>query len=209
LSYTTDDEQVEAIKRWWKDNGMAIVAGIVIGLGAIIGWRTWTGHRDTVAAEASSIFDQALSSAAAGQADNVIAQVQVLNDTYASTPYAALGALIAAKALHDTGKSDEAMAALTRAIATAPDPAIARIAALRLARIQVAGGLLDEAAKTVADHDSSPALRGDFAVVRGDIAMARGDIPGARQAYEQALASGTGLAELIRLKLETLPAAES
>jgi predicted negative regulator of RcsB-dependent stress response len=209
VSYTTDDEQVEAIKRWWKDNGMAIVAGIVIGLGAIIGWRSWIAYRDDVGAAASSVFDQALASAAAGQTDAVLAQVKVLNDDYGSTPYAALGALVAAKVLYESGQTEEAMASLTRAIAEAPEPALAGIAALRLARIQVAGGLLDEAAKTVAEHDKSPALSGDFAVVRGDIAVARGDIPEARRAYEQALTSGTGFAELIQLKLDNLPATES
>ncbi|MBS1202965.1 MAG: hypothetical protein H6R22_1474, partial [Chromatiaceae bacterium] len=48
---------------------------------------------------------------------------------------------------------------------------------------------------------------GDFAAVRGDIAAARGDIAQAREEYEKAIAAGSGLAELIRLKLDNLPAA--
>jgi predicted negative regulator of RcsB-dependent stress response len=101
----------------------------------------------------------------------------------------------------------EAMAALQNAIDTAPDPAIARLAALRLARLQFAENQLDEAAKTLDTYDVSPAFAGEFAAVRGDIAAARGDLDAARAAYQRAIESGSSLSQLIRLKLDNLPAA--
>lgn len=207
MSYETDDEKVEAIKAWWKENGVAIVMGIAIGLAAIVGWRSWGDYRDSVAGQGSAVFDQILASAGTGETDAVVAQTRVLNDDFASTPYAALGALVEAKALYESGQADAAMTALTRVIAAAPDPALARIAGLRLARIQVAQGQMDEAAKTIAAHDTSPEFAGDFAAVRGDIAAARGDTVAAREAYEQAIAKGSGFSQLIRLKLDNLPAA--
>jgi predicted negative regulator of RcsB-dependent stress response len=207
VSYETDDEKVESIKAWWKENGVAIVMGIAIGLAAIVGWRYWGDYRDSVAGQGSAVFDQVLASAGTGQTDAVMAQTRVLDEDFASTPYAALGALVEAKALYESGQPDAAMTALTRVIAAAPDPALARIAALRLARIQVAQGQLDEAAKTVAGHDTSPEFAGDFAAVRGDIAAARGDTAAAREAYEQAIAKGSGFSQVIRLKLDNLPAA--
>jgi predicted negative regulator of RcsB-dependent stress response len=207
VSYETDDEKVEAIKTWWKENGVAIVVGIAIGLGAIVGWRYWGDYRDSVAGQGSAVFDQVLANAATGQTEAVVTQARMLDDEFASTPYAALGALVEAKALYESGQAEAAMTALTGVIGAAPDPALARIAALRLARIQVAEGRLDEAAKTVADHDTGPEFAGDFAAVRGDIAAARGDTVAARAAYEQAIAEGTGFSELIRLKLDNLPAA--
>ena len=207
MSYDTDEEKVEAIKRWWKENGIAVVVGITIGLGGIVGWRWWGDYRDSVAGQASAVFDQALANGASGQTEAVLAQTRTLREDFGSTPYATLGLLVEAKAQYDAGKVEEATQALTRAIASAPEPAIARIAALRLARIQVAEGQIDAAAKTVADHDTSPDFAGEFAAVRGDIAAARGDYAAARQAYEQALADGTGLSQLIRLKLDNLPAA--
>jgi predicted negative regulator of RcsB-dependent stress response len=205
VSYETDDEKLDAIRRWWKENGVAIIAGIAIGVGAIVGWRYWGDYRDSVASEASSVFDQVLANSATGQTEAVVAQARVLDDDFGSTPYAALGALVEAKALYESGQAEAAMTALARAIAAAPDPALASIAALRLARIQVAEGQVDEAAKTVAKHDTSPPLAGDFAVVRGDIAAARGDYAAAREAYEQAIAEGTSFSQLIRLKIDNLP----
>jgi predicted negative regulator of RcsB-dependent stress response len=205
VSYDTDDEKLEAIKRWWKENGVAIIAGIAIGIGAIVGWRYWGDYRDSVAGEASAVFDQVLANVATGQTEAVIAQARVIEKDFSSTPYAAFGALVEAKALYESGQAEAAMAALARAVASAPDPAIATIAALRLARIQVSEGQLDEAAKTVAKHDTSPELAGEFAVVRGDIAAARGDYAAAREAYEKAIAEGTSFSQLIRLKLDNLP----
>lgn len=207
MSYETDDEKVEAIKRWWKENGVAIVAGIAIGLGAIVGWRMWGDYRDSVSGEASAVFNQVLLNADSGQTEATIAQARKLTDEFASTPYAALGALVEAKALYDSGQAEAAMTSLSRVIATAPDPALATIAALRLARIQVSEDQLDAAAKTVAEHDTSPELAGDFAAVRGDIAAARGDHAAAHAAYEQAIAKGTSFSELIRLKIDNLPSA--
>lgn len=205
MTYETDEEKVEAIKAWWKENGVAIVAGLVIGLVAIVGWRYWGDYRDRVAGQASAVFDQVLANTATGQTEAVVEQTRTLENDFGFTPYAALAALVEAKALYEAGQAEGAIAALRRAIDDAPDPAIGRIAALRLARIQVAEGQLEEAAATVARHDTSPDFAGEFAAVRGDVAAGRGDYAAARQAYEQAIADGSGLSQLIRLKLDNLP----
>ena len=31
--YKTEEEQVEAIKKWWQENGKSIIAGVVIAAG--------------------------------------------------------------------------------------------------------------------------------------------------------------------------------
>jgi predicted negative regulator of RcsB-dependent stress response len=207
VSYETDEEKVEAIKTWWKDNGLSVIAGAAIGLGAIWGWRLWIGHQESTASQASMAFEQLLLNTADKQTDAVVKQAAMLKDDFGSTPYPALGALVAAKALHEAGQTVEAMAALQNAIDTAPDPAIARLAALRLARLQFAENQLDDAAKTLDTYDVSPAFAGEFAAVRGDIAAARGDLDAARAAYQRAIESGSSLSQLIRLKLDNLPAA--
>lgn len=207
MTYETDEEKVEAIKKWWKENGVAVVAGITLGLIAIFGWRFWSDYRDNIASQASSAFEQLLASARSGRADAVAKQSEILDEDYASTPYATLGALVAAKVLYEKGDSVAAIAKLEQVVTTAPDPALSRLAALRLARIQIADGQLDAAAATIEAHDDSPDFTGDFAAVRGDLAAARGDFAAARSAYEKAIEAGSGLSELIRLKLDNLPSA--
>ena len=205
--YETDDEKVEAIKKWWKENGVSVAIGLAIGLIVVFGWRGWGAYRDTVGAQASAAFDRLLASANAGQADAVAKQAQLLHADFGSTPYPALGSLVAAKVLYEKGDSPAAQAALEQAMAEAPDPAIARLAALRLARIQLSDGKLDDALATLAAKDNGIDFAGDFAAVRGDIAAARGDVKGARAEYEKAIAAGTSLPQVIRLKLDSLPAA--
>ena len=205
--YETDDEKVEAIKKWWKENGMSVVIGLAVGLAAVYGWRAWTDYRNSVGSQASAAFEQLAASAEAGQLDSAAKQEEILSNRFGSTPYPSFGALVIAKARYDQGDAAGAITTLQQVIAKAPDPALARLAALRLARIQLAEGQLDAAAATVAAHDKTPAFAGDFAAVRGDIAAARGDHAGARREYERAIAAGTSLPQLIRLKLDNLPAA--
>lgn len=203
--YETDDEKVEAIKKWWKSNGLSVAAGVVIGLGAVFGWRGWIAYRDSVGGEASAIFEQLLVNADAERADSVTKQSEQLEASYASTPYAALAALMDAKLQYESGDTAAATKALEGVISRAPDPALARLAALRLARIQVSEGELDAAESTVKAHDDGSAFVGDFAAVLGDIAAARGDPIKAREQYERAIAAGSGLSQLLRLKLDNLP----
>ncbi len=52
--YRTDEEQVEALRKWWLENGKSVIAGIVIGFSAIFGWRAWQDHT-IVQAEAARV----------------------------------------------------------------------------------------------------------------------------------------------------------
>ena len=37
----TEEEQVEALKSWWKENGKSLIMGVVIAVAAVFGWRGW------------------------------------------------------------------------------------------------------------------------------------------------------------------------
>ncbi len=202
----TDEEKVEAIKRWWKANGVAVIAGVVIGLGAVIGWRTWVQHRTNVAQQASIALAQLQVSANAGDTDLARQQATAIVQDYGGTPYAMFAQLTTAKLALDIGEHAAAVAALQAATDTAPHPALASLAALRLARVQIDTGDLEAAAATIDRHADRDALAGDFAALRGDVAAAQGRVEEARAAYRQALEAGAGNARLIELKLDDLPA---
>ncbi len=207
--FETDEERVEAIKKWWKNNGVAVVAGIVIGLGGVIGWRAWIGHQTTHAQRASIAFEQLQMGADMGDAEATAKQAEILVDDFGDTPYAGFALLTAARVAVESGNLEAAAEALADALEEAPDPALAQLAALRLARVQIALGELDAARKTIASRETEGAFRGDFAALRGDIAAAEGRIDEARGAYEDALASNPGNARLIELKLQNLPDSEA
>jgi predicted negative regulator of RcsB-dependent stress response len=205
----TDEEKIEAIKKWWKANGMAVIAGVTIGLGAIIGWRTWVDYRTNLAQRASIAFEQLQITADAGDIASALEQVETIVDDYGSTPYAMFARLTAARLALENNDDAAAATALAAAIDTAPVPALASLAALRLARVQLDQGDLAAAAATIQRYADEPAFAGDFAALRGDIAAAQGRIDDARAAYRTALEAGAGNARLIELKLRELPADEA
>jgi predicted negative regulator of RcsB-dependent stress response len=206
-TYETDEEKVEAIKKWWKDNGTSVIAGIAIGLGAVFGWRAWISHEDSVGQQASAAFEQLMVSVQSGSTESARTQTDLLNEEFDGTAYAALASLVRARVEMDAGDSAASRSALEQAIATSPDPAITRIAALRLARIQITEGNLDGASKTIEQHDDGTSFGADFDALRGDIAAAQGREADARDAYTRAIAAGAASSDLLKLKLDNLPPA--
>lgn len=205
--YATEEEQVESFKKWWKENGRSVIAGVVIGLGAVFGWRWWVEHRNSVAQEASSAFERVAASAESNNTDALPGQIKALQAEYGNTPYATFATLVSAQAKYRQGDRDSARADLEKVVGSAPDPAIREIAVLRLARILLDQGDTAAAAALLGQHPASPAFAGDYAALRGDIALAQGDTAGARKAYAEALQKNASAAELIQLKLDNLPAA--
>ena len=51
--HITEEEQIEALKRWWDDNGKQTILAIVLTVGGYFGWQAWTQHVDEQAAAAS------------------------------------------------------------------------------------------------------------------------------------------------------------
>ena len=68
-TFRTEEEQLDAIKRWWRENGISTAVGVVLALGAVFGWRGWQDHQQNRAAEASAVFQQLLEADAAYQRD--------------------------------------------------------------------------------------------------------------------------------------------
>ena len=205
---TTDDETVEAIKKWWKENGTAVVAGIAIGLVAVFGWRAWVNHQDQIGQRASLAFEQVLMATAGGQFELAANQAEALREEYDNTAYAALADLALAKVHVEQEDLAGAAKALRSALAAAPTPGLAKLAALRLAQVLIAQDELDEALAVIETEDDGTAFSADFAALRGDIALAQGNSAEARAAYERAIAGGAGLQRLIELKLQHLPATD-
>ena len=52
--HLSEKEQIEQLKRWWNENGKSLVAGLVIGIGGLAGYRYWDNVQ-TVRSENGSI----------------------------------------------------------------------------------------------------------------------------------------------------------
>ncbi len=199
-AYETEEQQVEALKKWWKENGRSVIAGIVIGLGAVGAWQAWSSYRNSVNEQAANAFAEITVAVDNGNTASAIKQTEALMETYGSTSYAAFAALVRARLAVEANDSVTAQSRLEWALDHAPDSGFEQIARIRLARVLFAKGDLDSAAALA--NKGSKSFAGEYAALRGDIASARGDKKAARAAYQEALNEGVGDSALVQMKLD-------
>lgn len=203
--FESDEEAVEALKRWWKENGRMVVVGILLGVVAVVGWRSWVEYRQDQAVTASQAYTDVETASRSGDLERVRAGAGRLREEFADTPYAAQGSLLEARTLVTAGKPGEAVDPLSWTAENASDEQLRLLAALRLARVHTA---LDrpEKALEVLDRDAG-AFDGLYREARGDALVAAGRVGEARDAYRAALDAreeDAGDGRLIRMKLNDL-----
>ncbi|MGS3178208.1 YfgM family protein [Aeromonas dhakensis] len=196
--YTTEEQQVEVIKNWWKENGTSVIAGTVIGLVGLFGWRYYNEHQQTTQEAASQAYNEMSAQLAKGDAAG-FEQAQSFISAHKGDSYAELAALQLAAAAVKADKLDLAAEQLTQ-VATSGDESIRPIAALRLVRVLNDQGKADEALAQLGKINND-AFKAQVAEVRGDILQKQGKSEEARDAY-QAAADAGGLQSSAELKLK-------
>lgn len=214
----TEEEQVEAIKNWWKRNGSALLIGIGAALAIVFGWQAWENHQEQQRAEAASQFATLLN-AFTNQADETSGETvafvaKTLREDYTDSAYAIYGNLILARQqLVEENDAEAAIDSLQWALEKAGDhKALALVVRNRLARAQFSAERHDDALATIENSGSEEAT-GAFAAIfselRGDILLAQGNKEGARDAYLVARdQSQQGRIGILELKLSDLGVGE-
>lgn len=185
-THLDDDEDLENIKRWFRENGLALVAGLVIGLGAIGGWEGWKHYRDGRADEAARLGSDLRTALTAERLDEARAIAAQLTERHAGSPYAALGQLQWAQRAVNDGDYGAAASSLAWVAANAHDPGMRELARVRQARVLWQQQQPDAALALLGQPGAYLALAEEL---RGDIARGQGDRAGARAAYARALAA--------------------
>ena len=182
-----DEAQAEQLKAWWKENWMALAAGLAIGLAGIFGWQGWQNHQQQRAGEASQMFEELKKLYSESQTDRAPALVDKLVADFGSTPYAVNAQLRAAAEAVKAGDYAAAQTRLAWVREHASDDGLRAVAQLRIARLQWQQGDTDAALKTLDGAKGAFAPLADE--LRGDIQLAKGDAGAARAAYEKAFAA--------------------
>lgn len=196
--YTTEEQQVEVIKSWWKENGTSVLAGTVIGLVGLFGWRYYNELQQTNQEAASQAYNAMTAQLAKGD-DAALEQAKSFINAHQGDAYAELAALQLAAAAVKAGKLDLAAEQLTQ-VAANGDESIKPIAALRLARVLKDQGKADEALAQLGKINND-AFKAQVAEVRGDVLLGQGKPEEARDAYQVAADAG-GLQSSAELKLK-------
>jgi len=200
-------EQGERVKSWLRENGSAIVMGLVLAFGLMFGFKQWQAWETGKRQQASSEYQVLLSHLELNNMDAAVPNYEVLKDQYPKSAYTAMASLMMAKARLEAGQDDLAASALTHAMNHAEPEPVQVIARERLARVRLSQGDLDGAMQLLDDTKSEAGFEAQFAEIRGDIYFARGESERAIESYQSSLSQledRVGNRELLRMKLEAL-----
>lgn len=203
-------EQGEVVKKWLRENGSAIVMGLVIAFGGLFGYKQWQNWQDNTRQRASSeyeVLDQLLTE---GQLDAAMANFQSLQDDYPDSPYTSMAALKMARARIEVNQPDLAIGLLEFVMNNGHPQALAVVARERLARVLLDQDRGDEALQTLAGAQVISGFEARYAETRGDILHSLGRNDEAAVAWLEALAAleaGIGDRDLLVMKLQSIGAA--
>jgi len=205
-TYKTDEEQIESLKKWWEENGTSIVLGIVIGFGAIFGWRWWQQEKLNEAEAASRLFQSMMEISQDADSSAIRDKAEELISDYGSTTYAVFAKMMLAKIAVQENDYQSAEEHLRGALENVGEQSIEHEIRLRLARVLIARDEYEEASRLL-DIGDPGQFAADYSELRGDISLYQGDREGARQAYQEAVAHRRitgGETAILDLKLEDL-----
>ncbi len=205
-TYDSEQEQIEAIKKWWKENGRSVIAGLVIGLGGIAGWKSWVAYQETQAVSASIAYDQLVQMIDSKRRDEAKQHGERLVEEFPGSAYAGLSSLLLARVAMEQGDTEAARHYLQWVADHASFPELKHVATLRLARLLLQDGTADAALELLADQIPI-GFEAAYAETRGDILAAKGDLSAARVAYTLALSRvsvASANRELLQMKLDDL-----
>ncbi len=210
-TYRTEEEQVEALKKWWDENGRSTIAAVVLALAAGFGWQGWQQHQQQQAEQASLLYEEMMQavgqSGESAQVDSLKTQGERLKAEYPSSTYAQFAALHLARIAVVDGRLQDAESELRWVLTQGPATEVALLAELRLARVKAAMGE-NQAALDILGAAEPGAYAAAYAEAEGDVYLDLGDEAQAIAAYERALAlaaaSEVGASEALRLKLSYL-----
>ena len=186
--YENENDQVEAVKRFFAENGKALAVGVILGVGALIGWRYWNSHQVDSARSASLAYQNAVTAVSEGKPDSIPAAEKFAAEN--KNTYGALASLELAQQFVDKNELEKAAAQLQQGLADTSDENLKQA---------------DAALKTL-DTIKGEGWAAIVADLRGEALLSKGDKQGARSAWEAGVKSDVtpALSEMMQMKINNL-----
>lgn len=207
--YETEEQQVDAIKKWWGENGTMLVVGAVIGLAGLWGWRYY-GETVLVDQEkASTQFAQVLVKFEAEGSEQGTADMNAFITENKGNNYATLASLLLAKAAVDAKDYTLAKTQLTNLLANNSYQPLTPVIQLRLARVSIELGEYDQALATL-DKITEEGFAIKANQSKGAVYLKQGNLDSARTAFQAAVDASQGRVDpLLQLQLDDLAVAKA
>ena len=209
----TEEEQVDALKKWFSKNGISLVVAIVLGVGGSFGYKTWEKSVREGGEKASALFENLTSAVSVGPLDALSDEdkstakyiARELKTDYADSTYAHFAAMHLARIAVEDDELDKAAKELQWVLDQNVDLGLAALVRLRLAQVKLAQGEFEDGLVLV-DATKAGAHGSAFAETRGDIFYAMEQFDKAREAYQMAVNTQVeGSAKpMLQMKLDDL-----
>ncbi|HEY6280333.1 MAG TPA: tetratricopeptide repeat protein [Burkholderiales bacterium] len=201
-----EQEQIDELKAWWKENGRLVILTVTAIIVAVTGVQAWRYYQQSQAQQAAVLYGALQQLVPENDAKKIRETAATLIEKYSSTAYAPRAALIAAKVNYQSGDVQSAKVQLQWVIEHAAEDELQDIARLRLG-----GMLLDEKnyaeALRLLEAKHSPAYDVFNLDLKGDVLVAQGKPAEARSAYQAAVDKSdkkSTYRDLIQIKLDAL-----
>lgn len=205
--YSTDAEQVEKLRKWWKDYGWATTLGVVLAIVLVVGWQVYRRHELGKAQNASLIYATMMSNSHDNNTASANSAAKALIKNFPGTSYSDLANMWLAKYEVTQKQYQKAMPYLEQVQAHGSMKSLRQIASIRRSEILLQlnkpnnvlialGQIYDNAYLGRIDE-----LKGDAYWLLKNSSDARRWYQSATQAYQK-----VGLpAPLVAMKLADLP----
>lgn len=215
----SEEEQVAALKQWWKDNGTSLLVGVAVALAGLFGWKAYQQNQIEAREHRSIQFQQLLDASAqppaveGDKAEEKVNNVAFLSEEILKenqdSRYAIYARLMLAKTAVEDSRYEDAEKALREALKANTDTALASVIQVRLARVLALRDQADEALSLLSGKPAE-GFAAYFDELKGDIFKTQGKLKEARAAYESALANAQkngGETRLLEIKIDDLAGA--
>lgn len=206
--YASEHEQVEALKKWGKENWKSIAAGVVIGLSVLLAVTVWRSYTRTQAEAASAEYQQLIGEVERSDAAGLARGARIVSQ-YSDTTYAVFASLAMARLEVDNGNNVAARKHLEWALQNTDSENIQHLVRLRLARVMLDQTEAKAALDLVAAIEPG-SFMAEYEELKGDSYLKLNQVESARAAYRNALSAfdpeQAKNQELLQMKLHDLGA---
>lgn len=201
-----EQEQVDALKIWWRDNGKWLIGVAIVALLGFSGMQFWKNHQATEAGEAAKLYSEVEKQTMSNDPKRVNDAVAALVEKFGHSAYAPRAQLLAVQVNLQAKDIARAKTQLQWVVEHAAETGLQDSARLKLASLFLDEKNYDQALNHLnAAHPES--FSGLYADLKGDVLSAQGKKDEAKTAYQLALAkldSKSMYRNLVQLKLDGL-----
>ena len=202
----SEEEQIESIRKWWSENALSVIGGLVIGFVAIFGWRGWQGYQLAQAEAASNLYANLIVDVRRQKYDHARGVADQILSQYKETGYATYASMLLAKFDVSDGKPDSAIKHLQWVIDNSDQNELKHLARLRMARLLLSENKVEQALQMI-DSVEQGKFTASYEELKGDILLQQGNTEAARTAYQLALSETKGAANnntFLQMKIDNL-----